>query len=41
MEKITKVKKVELEDTKNLVKTLTEQLNEANYNSKKKKTRLA
>ena len=30
MEKITKVKKVELEDTKNLVKTLTEQLNEAN-----------
>ena len=30
MEKITKVKKIELEDTKNLVKTLTEQLNEAN-----------
>ena len=40
MEKITKVKKVELEDTKNLVKTLTEQLNEANENSRKKKTRL-
>lgn len=40
MEKITKVKKVELEDTKSLVKTLTEQLNEANDNSQKKQARL-
>ena len=40
MERITKVKKIELEDTKNLVKTLTEQLNEANENSRKKQARL-
>lgn len=30
MERITKVKKIELEETKSLVKTLTEQLNDAN-----------